>query len=80
MKIFTYSPGGIHPDESKFTKDLAFEVFQSPPIVVIPLLQHTGAPNNPLVSVGDNVRIGQKIGDSNQVVFCPQCIQVSQEG
>ncbi|MGB9833305.1 MAG: electron transport complex subunit RsxC, partial [Caldisericum exile] len=77
MKVFTYSPGGIHPDESKLTKDLSFEVFKSPPIAVIPLQQHTGAPNNPLVQVGDYVKVGQKIGDSTQPVSAPVHATVS---
>ncbi len=77
MKVFTYSPGGVHPDESKITKDFPFEVFKSPPVVVIPLQQHTGAPNNPLVSVGDYVKVGQKIGDTNQFVAAPVHASVS---
>ena len=35
-----------------------------PKQVVIPMLQHIGAPCTPLVKVGDTVKRGQKIGDS----------------
>ncbi|UZE92246.1 MAG: RnfABCDGE type electron transport complex subunit C [Methanosarcinales archaeon] len=35
-----------------------------PEKVIIPLQQHVGAENKPLVSVGDVVKIGQKIGES----------------
>ena len=35
----------------------------APKQVVIPMLQHVGAPCTPLVSVGDHVLKGQKIGD-----------------
>jgi len=77
MKIFTYSPGGVHPDESKLTKDSPFEVLPPPPIAVIPLQQHTGAPNSPTVSVGDYVKIGQKIGDTTQPVAAPVHATVS---
>ena len=56
--------GGIHP---KYNKEMSTRVttFHSitPKCVVIPLLQHIGAPCKPLVSVGDHVLRGQKIGD-----------------
>ncbi len=56
--------GGIHP---KYNKEMSTRVttFHSitPKQVVIPLLQHIGAPCKPLVSVGDKVLRGQKIGD-----------------
>ena len=56
--------GGIHP---KYNKEMSKRIttFHSvtPKQVVIPLLQHIGAPCNPLVSVGDKVLMGQKIGD-----------------
>ena len=56
--------GGIHP---KYNKEMSTQVtsFQSitPKTVVIPLQQHIGAPCNSLVSVGDTVLKGQKIGD-----------------
>ena len=57
--------GGIHP---KYNKEMSTRVttFHSitPAQVVIPLQQHIGAPCTPLVSVGDKVLRGQKIGDS----------------
>ena len=56
--------GGIHP---KYNKEMSTRVttFHSitPKCVVIPLLQHIGAPCKPLVQVGDKVLRGQKIGD-----------------
>ena len=56
--------GGIHP---KYNKEMSTRVttFHSitPAQVVIPLQQHIGAPCTPLVSVGDKVLRGQKIGD-----------------
>ncbi len=56
--------GGIHP---KYNKEMSTGVtdFQvvMPKLVVIPLLQHIGAPCDPLVQVGDRVLRGQKIGD-----------------
>ena len=56
--------GGIHP---KYNKELSTGVTDfrtlEPSVVVIPMLQHIGAPCTPLVAVGDRVLKGQKIGD-----------------
>ncbi len=56
--------GGIHP---KYNKEMSTRVTTLhtivPGQVVIPMLQHIGAPCTPLVQVGDYVRKGQKIGD-----------------
>ena len=56
--------GGIHP---KYNKEMSMKVTAfhtiTPKQVVIPLQQHIGAPCTPLVSVGDKVLRGQKIGD-----------------
>ena len=56
--------GGIHPKYNKemSTTSVDFHSLQ-PKTVVIPLLQHIGAPCNPLVEVGQRVLRGQKIGD-----------------
>ena len=56
--------GGIHP---KYNKEMSIKNEQlltvTPRQVVIPMLQHIGAPCTPLVQVGDRVLRGQKIGD-----------------
>ena len=56
--------GGIHP---KYNKEMSTKIAELPVVapkqVVIPMLQHVGAPCTPLVSVGDHVLKGQKIGD-----------------
>lgn len=56
--------GGIHPEGRKELS--AGHVPTPAPIpaqVVIPLLQHIGGSCEPLVKVGDAVKMGQKIGD-----------------
>ena len=56
--------GGIHPEESKAaTEHRPVKNFPAPDVLVIPLLQHIGAPCRPLVKKGDTVTMGQKIGD-----------------
>ena len=57
--------GGVHPSERKeFTEHLALKRFPDPEEVVIPLSMHAGAPANPVVQVGDTVKVGQKIGEA----------------
>ena len=64
-KRFAGYYGGVHPCEHKeFTEHLPLVPFPDPKTVVIPLSQHAGAPANPVVQVGDYVKVGQKIGES----------------
>ncbi len=57
--------GGIHPREQKaLARDLRIQPFPEPDILVIPLSQHIGAPCKSLVSKGDHVTVGQKLGDN----------------
>ena len=57
--------GGVHPTERKeFTEHLALKRFPDPAEVVIPLSMHAGAPADPVVQVGDTVKVGQKIGEA----------------
>lgn len=57
--------GGIHPTENKeFSEHLALMNFPDPLTVVIPMSQHAGAPAEPIVEVGQQVQVGQKIGEA----------------
>ena len=63
MKAKTF-PRGVHPPEHKeFTAAKPFEVLPPPEKVYIPLNQHFGKPAEPLVKKGDEVFLGQKIGE-----------------
>jgi electron transport complex protein RnfC len=42
-----------------------------PAVAIIPMAQHIGAPCEPLVAVGDEVKTGQKVGDSQAFVTAP---------
>ena len=44
---------------------------------MIPLSQHAGAPANPIVQVGDNVLVGQKIGEAAAFISSPVHSSVS---
>ncbi len=56
--------GGVHPSERKeMCEHCDLVRFPEPEIAVIPLSQHSGKPAQPVVSVGDAVKVGQKIGE-----------------
>ncbi len=70
--------GGIHPSEQKhLTADKPIVKPPPPTTVTIPLWQHTGACCKPLVSKGDAVRLGQKIGEAPAFVSAPVHSSVS---
>jgi electron transport complex protein RnfC len=61
--MFTFKKGVLLPEE-KLTAKSPIVVAPLPDKVVIPLQQHIGAPCEPLVKVGERVRIYQKIADT----------------
>ncbi len=63
---------GIHPNDAKaIAEDIPIEVMPCPKQLVIPLLQHTGAPCSALVKIRDEVTAGQTIGDTDAFVAAP---------
>ena len=57
--------GGVHPNDMKAaTNEKAIEQLAPPAEVVIPMSMHFGAPCTPLVKAGDQVKVGQKIGET----------------
>ena len=70
--------GGIHPTERVTgTEHLATVRFPEPKIAVIPLSMHAGAPANPVVAVGDTVKVGQVIGEAAGFISAPVHSSVS---
>ncbi|MCC8102817.1 MAG: electron transport complex subunit RsxC [Clostridiales bacterium] len=70
--------GGVHPLERKeATERLELQRFPEPQVVAIPLSMHAGAPANPVVAVGDSVKVGQKIGESAGFISSPVHSSVS---
>lgn len=64
MKIKTF-PHGIHPPEHKaLTAEAPLEALPAPEKVFIPLHQHFGSPAKALVEKGEEVFLGQKIGEA----------------
>lgn len=75
--IVTFS-GGIHPPQSKnLTDEKPVETLPLPEKVIIPLRQHTGAVTTPAVSVGDSVKTGGKIGESDAFISAPVHASIS---
>ncbi len=71
MLKFLVGLRGVHPPEKKNTKDCSAVVLNSFKKIQIPLSMNLGAPCSCLVEVGDEVFVGQKIGDSDSYVSAP---------
>lgn len=62
---------GIRLKHRKNTENSRTEVFPIPKKVKIPMSMTMGAPCTPLVKIGDEVKVGQKIGDSEAAFSAP---------
>jgi electron transport complex protein RnfC len=77
IKTFPFK-GGIHPpDCKKFAEDEPITPVKVPARLVVPLLQHIGAPCTPAVQAGDEVKKGQVIGKPAGFVSAPVHAPVS---
>ena len=64
--------GGVHLSYRKEeTASKPIRKAEEPGRVIIPLLQHIGAPAQALVRVGDSVKLGQKIGEARGFISAP---------
>lgn len=65
MGVATFK-GGIHPYEGKeLSKNKPIEILMPKGEMVYPLSQHIGAPAKPVVAKGDQVLVGEKIGEAD---------------
>ena len=63
---------GVHPPERKhLSEDLPIEVVPSPKQVLLPMLQHVGAPSVPVVKAKDMVAFGDMVCKSGGFVSAP---------
>ncbi len=70
--------GGVHPPKNKeATKEKGVEVLPAPREAIIPLSQHLGAPSEPVVEKGTQVKIGQIIGQPKGFVSAPVHASIS---
>lgn len=77
MTYLSLSSSGVHDYRKALTKDKPFERTCEPGEVIIPLHQNIGAPCKPIVEVGEEVRVGQKIGEPVAFVSAPVHASVS---
>jgi electron transport complex protein RnfC len=73
----TFSIGGVHPHDSKLSRQSAVEELPLPETVAISMAQHLGAPATPIVAVGDKVLVGQLIAEPSGFVSAPVHSSVS---
>lgn len=77
MALATFK-GGIHPpDKKELSKDKTISPTKPPKRVVIPLVQHIGAPCKLAVGVGQEVKKGEVIGTPEGFVSAPVHSSVS---
>ena len=69
--------GGVSVSHSKNTESCKIVRMPPPEKVVLPMQQHIGAPCEPVVKVGDVVKVGQLIGDTDKFVSAPIYASVS---
>lgn len=67
----------IHVAHHKNTDKCQTEIMPVPKQVMIPMSMHIGAPCKPLVKRGDQVKVGQLIGDTDAFVSAPIHASVS---
>ena len=63
MSKITFSIGGVHPNDAKYSRNCKIEVLPLPKTVYVSMAQHLGAPGKPVVAVGDKVKAGQVIAE-----------------
>lgn len=76
-RVIRLSLSCIKIPHKKTTENSETIRFPVPETVSIPMSQHMGAPCEPLVLVGDEVTVGQKIGDSDAFMSAPVHSSVS---
>ena len=76
-RVIRLSLNCIRIPHKKNTENCETIRYTVPKTVSIPMCQHMGAPCEPLVSVGDEVKVGQKIGDSEAFMSAPVHSSVS---
>ncbi|MBQ6529921.1 MAG: electron transport complex subunit RsxC [Clostridia bacterium] len=70
--------GGFHiRDHKELTNTIPTKRVPDCDMHIFPMRQHIGAPLKPLVQIGDKVKVGQKIADSEEFVSAPVHSSVS---
>lgn len=70
--MFKTFKGGMHiPDHKEETNKIPIRKLPGAPVHIFPLQQHIGAKLEPTVAVGDYVKVGQVIADSEAFMSAP---------
>lgn len=77
MGLATFSRGIHPPDKKSLSANSPITEAKPPKVVVIPLSQHVGAPCKTLVSVGQEVKKGEMVGEPGGFVSAPVHASVS---
>lgn len=72
-----HARGGVSVSHNKNTEELPAQRIPTPQTVTLAMRQHIGAPCVPVVKVGDHVKVGQLVGDSDKYVSSPVHASVS---
>ena len=72
-----FSLHGVHVPHRKHTHSKPVLRIPTPKAVTIPMSMHIGAPSTPIVKVGDEVKVGQKIAEASGFVSVPVYSSVS---
>lgn len=67
----TFDRGVLLPHYKELTEHEPIVSISLPEEIILPMSQHVGAPCNPVVGVGDRVKLGQKIGESPALISAP---------
>ena len=62
---------GVHVPHRKKTRHKPVLRMETPKTITIPMAMHIGAPSTPIVKVGDEVKVGQKIAEAGGFVSVP---------
>ena len=73
----TFKIGGVHPEENKLSAKSPIREAQLPKQAVFSMFQHIGAPANPVVKKGDEVKVGTLLGEAGGFVSAPIYSSVS---
>jgi len=63
--------GGIDPEMMKLTAATPIGTSMQPPLYILPIKQHIGEVCEPIVTIGEHVRLGQKIAKSQGYISVP---------
>jgi electron transport complex protein RnfC len=77
MFVKRFFKGGANVPHHKNTANCETVKMGVPEKVIIPMIQHIGAPCEPCVNKGDSVKVGQIIGDSGKFISAPVHSSVS---